>query len=440
MTLAVRYNPTRPGLRGAAASLWKSKDPECLIAGPAETGKTHGGLSKLHNLLLKYPGARALLVRRTRVSCQQTAVQTYQRVAGLAGDARLEHPPVAPFGGRNPSAFIYANGSELYVGGMDNPDKVLSSERDFVYVNQAEELTSEHWEYLSTRCTGRGSVAPYTQLFGDCNPGPPTHWIKHRPRLRLLESRHEDNPTLWDERRQQWTAQGLKSLEALDALTGARKARLRYGRWAGAEGQVYEYDAARVVIDPFAPPPDWPRYRAIDFGFTDPFVCQWFAADYDHRLYLYREIYMTQRLVSDHAELIKSLSAGENIVATVSDHDPQVRGTLERCGIPTVAANKNIAQGLQAVQARLRPAADGKPRLFVMRDALVERDESLAEKKHPVCTEQELDAYVRRTDAAGNTLEEPLDKYNHSCDALRYLVAHLDLSQLPAGSWGLTRL
>jgi hypothetical protein len=42
----------------------------------------------------------------------------------------------------------------------------------------------------------------------------------------------------------------------------------------------------------------------------------------------------------------------------------------------------------------LRPAGDKKPRLFLMRDALVSRDEALAESKKPTCTEEEMDGYV----------------------------------------------
>jgi predicted transcriptional regulator len=40
----------------------------------------------------------------------------------------------------------------------------------------------------------------------------------------------------------------------------------------------------------------------VDFGYTNPFVMQWWAEDPDGRLYLYREIYRTRRLVEDHAK------------------------------------------------------------------------------------------------------------------------------------------
>jgi len=58
-----------------------------------------------------------------------------------------------------------------------NPDKVLSSERDFIFTNQTEELGLDDWEKLRTRTTGRGAIIPHPQLFGDCNPARRMRWI-----------------------------------------------------------------------------------------------------------------------------------------------------------------------------------------------------------------------------------------------------------------------
>jgi len=76
---------------------------------------------------------------------------------------------------------------------MDNPDRVLSSERDFIFVPQAEELTESEWEVLGTRCTGRAAVVANAQIFGDCNPSGTKHWIRTRKSLRLLTATHKDN-------------------------------------------------------------------------------------------------------------------------------------------------------------------------------------------------------------------------------------------------------
>lgn len=415
-----------PELRGAAAELWRHRGSEVVIAGPAETGKTFAALWKLDALLLKYPGAQAVLVRKVRDTVYPTVLQTYTRKI-LRPDGRGGHAGVTAYGGERPLWFDYVNGSRLWVAGIDNPGKALSSERDFVYVNQAEELTLADWETLTTRATGRAGNAPYGQVVGDANPAQPWHWIKQRATLRLLESRHEDNPTLWDATRGEWTEQGRRTLAVLDALTGVRKERLRHGRWVAAEGCVFEFDARRHLIDPFPIPERWPRLRSFDFGFTAPFVCLWLALDPDGRLLLYREVYHTRRTVKAHAADVNRLSAKERYEVNLADHDAEDRATLAENGIQTISANKALRPGLDAVAERLKDAGNGKPRLFVFRDALVERDEQLAAERRPVCTEQEFDAYQWPKAADGKPVKDvPLDKDNHGLDALRYAALWVD--------------
>jgi phage terminase large subunit len=247
-----------------------------------------------------------------------------------------------------------------------------------------------------------------------------------RASLLMLESRHEDNPMLYTADGQ-LTEQGKKTMAVLDALTGVRYQRLRLGRWVNAEGAVYEFDASVNLIDSFPIPAEWRKIRSTDFGYSNPFVTQWWAIDPDGRMYLYRELYGTQRIVEDWAADIKRLSEGETIEATVADHDAEDRATLERHEVPTVPANKEISPGIQAVQARLRKAGDKKARLFVMRGALVAADPGLLELRKPVNTEQEFDVYMWPKGADGKALKEkPVDEYNHGMDAARYAVRYVD--------------
>ncbi len=407
---------------GAAEAYWKCRDHEIMLSGPAETGKTFSGLHKLDALLWKYAGAQAVVVRKVRGTMVSSVLQTYQKKV-IMGEA------VKTYGGENPVWFDYPNGSRLWLAGMDDPGKALSSERDFIYVNQAEELALEDWETLLTRATGRAGNAPYAQVGGDCNPGGPNHWIKKRQaagRLKLFESRHEDNPTLY--KNGDWTEQGKKSLSILDGLTGVRYWRLRRGQWRAAEGAVYEdFDAAIHIIKAFAIPKDWRRIRVIDFGYTNPFVCQWWALDGEGRMYLYRELYGTKRIVQEWAPLINELSKGESIEATISDHDAEDRATLDKCGIHTIPARKDITSGIQAVQRRIKVAHDGKPRLFILDNALVARDPLLDEAKKPCCTAEEVDCYVWPKGQDGKALKEvPVKEYDHGMDAGRYGVAYID--------------
>src|SRR5438552_995247 len=54
-----------------------------------------------------------------------------------------------------------------------------------------------------------------------------------------------------------------------------------------------------------------------------------------------------------------------------------------------------------------------KPRLFLLRNSVVERDPVLDEDKKPQCTEEEMDAYVWDLGSGRKKGEVPLDKDNH---------------------------
>jgi phage terminase large subunit len=101
---------------------------------------------------------------------------------------------------------------------------------------------------------------------------------------------------------------------------------------------------------------------------------------------------------------------------------------LERhLGLYTTPAKKTVSDGIQAVASRLRPAGDGKPRLVVFRDCLVERDRDLAEKKQPTELADEPEVYVWDTRQGMKRGEQPVKENDHALDCARYLCASLDL-------------
>lgn len=406
--------------RGSALELWKAKDPEVLLDGPAGTGKSRGILEKVNACCIKYPGIRVLLVRKTKASLAETTLVTWE-----------EHvrPPVLPSNVTRASrkSYKYPNGSEVACGGMDDPNKIMSSEYDIIAAFECIEFTEEDWEAFTIRL--RNGKMPYNQLLGDTNPSHPGHWLKKRMdrgQTRRIICRHQDNPRLFTDSGQ-LTDYGQAYMAKLNDLTGIRRARYLLGSWSAAEGLVYEWDDSVHLVDRFEIPEDWRRFRTIDFGFNNPFVCQWWALSPDDELYLYREIYMTKRTVRVHAQQINELSEGERIEETIADHDAEDRATLEESGIYTVAAFKAIRPGIEKVQDRLKVHDQTKrARLYIMRDALVEVDQDLAEKKKPLCTYDEILAY-RYPKARGNTEKEvPVKEDDHGMDPMRYLVAHID--------------
>lgn len=420
---------------GAARKLFECRDTEVVMSGSAGTGKSKGCLEKVVSCAFKYPGARFLMVRKTRESLTTSGLVTLQE---HVIKAELEAGIITYYGGskKDPANFRFPNGSLLMVGGMDKSNKVMSTEYDMIYVQEAIELEEDDWDKLTTRL--RNGRMPYQQLIADTNPDSATHWLKVRcdqGKTTMIQSVHEDNPVLYNETTGEYTDRGLKYIAQLDKLSGVNYKRLRLGMWVSAEGIVYDDFSHDVhVIDDFPIPDDWPRYWVIDFGYTNPFCLQWWAEDGDGRLYLYREIYRSQMIVEDHCQVIKDIVApdGEWIEpkpnAVITDHDAEDRKTFTRhMHIQTKAAKKDVTRGIEAVKQRLRKQGDGKPRIFFMRNALVYKDKALETRKVPTSTIGEISGYVwspKKTDAGQDQPEKVND---HGMDSMRYMVAYRDL-------------
>lgn len=429
--------------RGAALEVFNRREEEVLLAGPAGTGKSRGAMEKLHMSALLNPGMRGLIIRKTAVSLASSALKTWER--DVVPEALLDGS-VYFHGGSNrePPAYRYSNGTTVAIGGMDRPIKVMSTEYDMAYVQEATEFVEDEWESLTTRM--RSGVMSYQQILADCNPAHPTHWLRQRAQRGqtvMLHSRHEDNPRYFDADGNV-TVEGAAYMARLDGLTGVRRLRLRDGIWAASEGVIYdEWDEARHVIDRFDVPADWPRFWSIDFGYVHPFVWQDWTRRPDGGLVLVREIFHTRRIVADHCAQIKRLHTDDGTETgrwvsprpqfIVADHDAEDRATFEReMGWGVTPANKNVSEGIQAFAQRLRPSVSGgRPRVEFMRDACVERDADLVDAKLPTSTVEEIPGYIW---APGK--EQPVKSQDDGCDTARYLVAEFDLRGQTNVRWG----
>lgn len=386
--------------RGGAVTLWNTKAPEAILAGPADTGKTFGGLHKLDTLLWVYPGSQAAIVRKTQKSLYGSVCVTYQQKVATMD-------VINPYGGdKQPDRYIYPNGSVIWLGGMDNPDKVLSSERDFIYVNQAEELEEGDWETLKTRCNGRAGNAPYAQLFGDCNPSGSRHWIRERAKrgiLLLIESKHQDNPTIYNADGT-LTENGKARLASLETLTGVRRERLLLGKWATAEGAVYDGFSAHTHVTPRDDYLFRYWYLAIDEGYTNPAVILLVGEDYDGRLHIAREFYERGKLQADVVAVARSWSIEKQCnIAAVDAAAAGLIADLANNDIPAEPHKGRVLDGISLVQNYLRVQDDGFPRLTV----------------DPSCvnTINEFESYTWKP-----LKDEPNKDNDHAMDAIRYLV------------------
>jgi phage terminase large subunit len=424
-SLGAQHRPYQPF--GAARDLFYAKDGEVLLSGPAGTGKSRGCLEKLHLCAEKYAGMRGLIVRKTRESLSESGLVTFETKV-----VPENHPILLGPNRQNRHAYRYPNGSEIIVAGfrqhsLDASQKVMSTDYDMAFVQEAIELTDDEWEKLTTRL--RNGVMPYQQLMADTNPGPPKHWLKLRcdaGKARLLESRHEDNPVLWSAAARAWTEQGVNYIAKLDALTGPRKQRLRYGRWVQSEGVVYEaWDVARHIVDEVELQRGKQFVAGVDWGYTRPGAIEVGMVDGDGRLTIVAEVYHTHRTQDWWIDQAKALRERYRITAFACDpSEPEYITQWKRAGLPAREALNDVRPGITAVEERLKLAGDGRPRLTYLRTARVVTDPDLVEAKLPLGLVDEMDSYCWDDKAKK---EQPVKEHDHACDALRYLVAFLDL-------------
>jgi len=309
------------------------------------------------------------------------------------------------FDGRK--SITFDNGSCIWVGGMDNPDKILSSERDFIYTNQTEELELDDWEKLTTRTTGRSSVIPHTQVFGDANPSGSMHWIVKRSQtgvLKLIQSVHQDNPTLYNNEGK-LTEQGVRTMGRLANLTGVRRKRLFEGLWVTAEGAVYDMFSNKHPFVRERPLSDFVRFGiAQDEGYTNPSVILVIGEDTDGRLHIIEEFYKTGVLQADVVQQAISYNTKYNVyTCRVDAAAAGLIADMINSGLPAEPQKGRVLDGIQSVQNYLKIQEDGLPRLSV----------------DPSCvnTINEFESYVWKPGK-----DEPAKENDHAMDAIRYYI------------------
>jgi len=186
------------------------------------------------------------------------------------------------------------------------------------------------------------------------------------------------------------------------------------GYFAAFAGAVYKtFNRSKHVIKPFEIPEDWPRYRVIDWGFNNPFVCLWMARDNDKRWYVYAEHYKARETLAYHAERIKKISGRERYRATWADHDAQDRFEFKNLGIQTQPAKKDVHLGIEAVQAALKIQGDGKPRLYIF-DTCRTTAKEMAGYKWAEGSESK------------DAKDEPVKLNDHCPDCVRYGIYGVD--------------
>ena len=430
--------------------MFASTADEVLFEGPANAGKTRSVTEKCHMLATRIPGVRILWVRKTRKSLSQSVLVTFEehvlpeRHPCISGTASKEHR----------DRYDYPNGSVIVLGGMDNPDKVMSTEYDIIVFFEATEGDHGDWLRLITRVRNKrillgndretGEPVYFHQMIADCNPGTEYHWLNRRaksvdgdgrPLMHRIQAKHTDNPGF-----------GAGDQRRLDSLTGTARKRLRDGLWCSESGQVLpEWDPETMMcnrrdllIDKKSMTGgyrfDW-VFGSIDFGMKD---AQSFGVwgVIDDCIYLVAEYYLRGKNTHwwgskisreiQHWGIASIVADGGGLGATlISDLNdflgPMGGNTSPGIIKPVTKGKGSVMAGLKQVQAKM---ASGQ--IFICHDA---QEGGLCsestERYLPTCLAEELPAYVWDKDVGGNPRDVPDPKcQDHAIDMMRYAVVY----------------
>lgn len=297
-------------------------------------------------------------------------------------------------------------GATLEGKSAENPDSLVGEGLDLLVIDEAAKIKREIWEkYLRPTLTDRQGAA----LFISTPEG--YNWF-YQIYLRGQDPAHPE----WESFQfPSWASPYLaaKEIEEAKRVLANETFAQEYGaQFTTFTGRVYkEFNRSVHVIEPFAIPESWRRFRSIDFGYTNPFVCLFLAVDEDENVYIYDEHYQAGKLTDYH--LAEIMRRSGNFQASFCD--PSARQLIEDMrarSLSLTPADHELRSGIEAVREKLKIKEDGRPSLFVLKGCLN--------------TIFEFEQYrYPETKGDGNDREEPLKLNDHAMDALRYALAAL---------------
>jgi phage terminase large subunit len=282
--------------------------------------------------------------------------------------------------------YTLPNGSQIEFFSCDNEGKVHGSARDVLFVNECYFIDWEIYRQLSVRTRAK--------VFLDYNPRSRfwvDEWLIGRDDVALIHSTYKDNPFL--------TSRQVEEIESYKDSDSNWWRVYGEGETGSVEGLVY---TKWKIIDKL-PATCKREFYCIDFGFTNDPTAILHVRLSGGELWIRELCYQRGMLNSDIVKVLKSNNVGRSASIVCDSAEQKSIAEINNLGgyhaIACTKGKGSIEAGISMVQAY---------KLNVTQDSLGTIDE--------------LRNYSWRRGIDGNYLNVPVDKYNHSLDALRYGV------------------
>lgn len=355
-----------------------------------------GALRYIHK-----PNYRAIIFRRSFPQAQEIIDRTrryYPLVDQNASYKEKEH------------RWYFSSGATIQIGHMQyEQDRFNYHGHEYHYVafDELTQFTQDQYLYMFSRTRSTDpEIRPMVRSAS--NPGNIGHeWVKNRfvtitepyrtyidPKTGLsrvfIPAKVQDNPYLLES--------DPDYIQRLMLLPPNDQRRYLEGIWDTFEGQVFsELNPEIHGVEPLDIPPEWPRYRAFDWGYSSPFVVLWFAVDEEKRIWIYREWYGAKldpdkrtyvglkMTAAEIAREIKALEMRENdtkvrpgpadpsIFKKRMDMKTKILGRsvadeMAEEGVHWIPGDNDRIAGKHQIHTRLRLNENGEPSLFIFKN------------------------------------------------------------------------
>ena len=369
--------------------------------GGTRSTKTYSTLQFLYLLIpsVDKPGDITSVVSESFPHLKKGAIRDFENIVGhpLKGD---------PHWNETDHTWTFDNGAKLEMFSVDNAAKVHGSQRKRLFVNEANHIEYEIFRQLAVRTS--------SIIFIDYNPAS-VCWIQKKVECRsncaLIRSTYKDNPFL--------SAEQIAEIESNKDDVNWWKV---YGQGLEGtlDGLIYEFEQIDAMPPKGADKPevektDEERYadslvelHGLDFGFTnDPTARVRILADPKRKhLYVQERCYKTHMQNRHIIEDLQSDGVGRYTEIFADCAEPKSIKDIQDGGFNVIACDKDAPVKSDKLKFQLQWMQGWK--LFVTKDSL-----NLIE---------ELRNYTWAKNNDGETLNQPIDKFNHLLDAMRYAV------------------
>lgn len=359
-----------------------------LVEGSAGSGKTIFAVHKVILYALTHKNARIGVFRQTLPSLRMTAWLEIRDALDNYGIPYKEN--------KSEGVMRFPTGSTISFKGLDDPQKIRSLNLDYVYVEQAEEISKDVFNELESRVRGKASMKDYGQLLLVITPATKAHWIYKRfhlhkddPKIEIIHFHYTDNSFVGKEY--------IEMAEERKKYDYDNYIRLTLGLWQDTGGLIYQHYDIKDSYKGFE------FYTGCcDFGFNNP-SCFLLLGWLDGECYVIDEVYQSHLINHQFiAEVLKCLrrnNLNPNNVDTVYCDSAEPDRIQEFCdyGFNAIGGIKNVNAKIEAVKSCPLHISD-----------------------KCVNTIREIESYCYQKDKDGNDLDKPIKYNDHSMDALGY--------------------